>query len=134
MAGRLSVRCRLSGVNKYHFEEIVVGSKIVGSMKRPFYGCVVLFFILMFLTTCWPEDPEPERVVLVNWHPTNGPPGGSILSLGWSDGSLFVGTDNGLLMSQDEGNTWTLVNDDPESYDVKAVTSAGNTQPIHSYR
>jgi photosystem II stability/assembly factor-like uncharacterized protein len=53
---------------------------------------------------------EPIDAASIKWEQTNGPYGGPIKSMFLFNGRLFLGTNNGLYSSSDNGSSWELNN------------------------
>jgi ligand-binding sensor domain-containing protein len=83
-------------------------------MKNIFRFLFVVFFVF---TSANPLHAQ--------WIQTNGPYGGSILTLAVSGTNVFAGTYGGVFISTDNGSTWTQVNTGLTNTDVNALVFCG---------
>ncbi|MFH0734873.1 MAG: T9SS type A sorting domain-containing protein [bacterium] len=65
---------------------------------------------------------------LSQWKPTTGPFGGRVSSLTQCNSKIFVGTDQGLFYSTNEGGNWEFVQNIPiSSFGPSSITTTGST-------
>lgn len=65
-------------------------------------------------------------IVFGQWQPVNGPSGGYVRSFLYDGSALYAATGGGVLVSDDEGESWSFQNANLSSCDTKSITRLSN--------